>query len=83
MAKGQGSIPGQARIFQILFEPLRSFILLRRSCCLSRLEITQKKKKPGQTSPAVSRIPVLIRTKLRAVSLLSYSPLSETRETRK
>ena len=42
MAKGQGSIPGQARIFQILFEPLRSFILLRRSCCLSRLQFVRK-----------------------------------------
>ena len=42
MAKGQGSIPGQAWIFQILFEPLRSLILLRRSCSLSRLQFVRK-----------------------------------------
>ena len=42
MAKGQGSIPGQAWIFQILFEPLRSLILLRRSCSLSMLQFVWK-----------------------------------------
>ena len=42
MAKGQGSIPGQAWIFQILFEPLRSLILLRRSCSLSMSQFVWK-----------------------------------------
>ena len=37
-----GSIPWQALIFQVLFQPLRLFIQLRRSCSLSYLDLQFK-----------------------------------------
>ena len=80
MAKGQGSIPGQAWIFQILFEPLRSLILLRRSCSLSMLQFVWKSH--------VRLVQSLV--EFQYWSGLNYerspfflSPLSETHETRR
>ena len=80
MAKGQGSIPGQTWIYQILFEPLRSLILLRRSCSLSMLQFVWKSQ--------VRLVQSLV--EFQYWSGLNYerspfflSPLSETHETRK